>query len=67
MKKSIALVLSIVLVLLTLTPALANSTQDELYNQCGEILGSSRILQGNASGDSHVRTKTQKTRYGRFS
>ncbi|SHH44707.1 hypothetical protein [Sporanaerobacter acetigenes] len=60
MKKSIALVLSIVLVLLTLTPALANSTQDELYNQCGEILGSSRILQGNASGDLMLEQKLKR-------
>lgn len=60
MKKSIALVLSIVLVLLTLTPALANSTQDELYKQCGEILGSSRILQGNASGDLMLEQKLKR-------
>lgn len=50
MKKSISLLLSIVLLIMTFTPVLADS-QDEYYTQAGEILGNVGVLQGNASGD----------------
>lgn len=50
MKKSISILLSIVLILMTFTPTLAAS-EDDFYNQAGEILGSVKVLQGNASGD----------------
>lgn len=50
MKKSISLLLSIVLILMTFTPSLADA-QDDLYIQAGEILGNAKVLQGNANGD----------------
>ena len=50
MKRSISILLSIVLILMTFTPTLAAS-QDDYYKQAGEILGSVKVLQGNASGD----------------
>lgn len=50
MKKSLSLLLSIVLLIMTFTPSLADS-QDDFYKQAGEILGSVKVLQGNESGD----------------
>ena len=51
MKKTLSLILTLILVLSTLTPVFGAPSDKELYNQSGEILKNVGVLQGSETGD----------------
>ena len=51
MEKHLSLILALVMVLSTFTPAFGANTENDLHNQAGEILKNVGVLEGSESGD----------------
>lgn len=60
MKKHLSLILALIMVLSTFTPAFGTNDEKELYEQAGEILKNIGVLEGSKSGDLMLNNKLKR-------
>ncbi len=60
MKKHLSIILALIMVLSTFTPAFGTNDEKELYEQAGEILKNIGVLEGSKSGDLMLNNKLKR-------